>query len=88
MKITYLPSRDELKLEIVKAKGKPNKKLGPFKLWWDAEGNITTIAIANYTKELENFGAVNKTRGEMVRFRVKRGVSKLVASLKLLLDNN
>ena len=55
MKITYVPSKDELTLVISPVKRKPNKKVGPFKLWWDDEGNICAIAITNYVEELEEF---------------------------------
>jgi hypothetical protein len=55
MKLTYIPSKDKLILKIHSVKGKPNKKLGSFKLWWDEKGNICAIAITNYTDELEEF---------------------------------
>jgi hypothetical protein len=55
MRMQYIPSKDELILEIRPAKGKPNKKLNHFKLWWDEEGNISAICIGNYTEELEEF---------------------------------
>jgi hypothetical protein len=55
MKLTYIPSKDELILKIYPVKGKPNKKLGPFNLWWDEDGNIRAIAIRNYRAELEKF---------------------------------
>jgi hypothetical protein len=35
MKLTCIPSKDELILKIYPVKGKPNKKLGPFNLWWE-----------------------------------------------------
>jgi len=55
MKITYVPFKDELILVISPVKREPNKKVGPFKLWWDDEGNICAIAITNYVEELEEF---------------------------------
>ncbi|MEA1964374.1 MAG: hypothetical protein U9O41_04505 [Candidatus Aerophobetes bacterium] len=55
MKIQYLPSEDELILEIYPVKNRPNKKLGHFKLWWDKEGNIRAIAITKCTDELNDF---------------------------------
>jgi hypothetical protein len=55
MKLVYIPSKDELVLIIHPIKGKANKKVGPFNLWWDDEGNIRAIAITNYTKELNEF---------------------------------
>jgi hypothetical protein len=55
MKLTYAPSRDELTLELSPVKGKANKELGPFELWWDNEGNIRAFTIKNYTEELEEF---------------------------------
>jgi hypothetical protein len=56
MKLTYIPSKDELILKIYPpVKKEPNKKSGPFKLWWDDEGNICAIAITNYVEELEEF---------------------------------
>ena len=55
MKLTYVPFKDKLTLVISPVKRKPNKKVGPFKLWWDDEGNICAIAITNYVKELGEF---------------------------------
>ncbi len=55
MKAQYIPSRDELILKIYPIKGKANKKIGPFELWWDNEGNIRAIAITKYTEELKEF---------------------------------
>ena len=55
MKIKYIPSKDELLLEISPVRRKPNKKIGPFKFWWDDEGNICTFAITKYTDELREF---------------------------------
>jgi hypothetical protein len=55
MKITYIPSKDELILKIYPVRRKPNKQLGQFKLWWDDKGNICAIAITNYINELEEF---------------------------------
>jgi len=55
MKITYDPSKDELILVISRVEREPNKKVGPFKLWWDDEGNICAIAIRNYVEELKEF---------------------------------
>ena len=40
---------------ISPVKREPNKNVGPFKLWWDDEGNICAIAITNYLEELEEF---------------------------------
>lgn len=55
MKIVYTPSKDELLLELLPRKGTPHKDTGPFKLWWDKEGNICAIAIARYTEQLAEF---------------------------------
>lgn len=55
MKLQYIPSKDELILQIYPIKGKANKKIGPFKLWWDEDGNILAIAIRSYIKELKEF---------------------------------
>lgn len=55
MKAQYIPLKDELILKIHPIKGRANKKSGPFKLWWDEEGNIRAIAITKYTEELEEF---------------------------------
>ena len=55
MKISYLPSKDELILRICAVGKKPNKKAGPLKLWWDAEGSICAVSITNYTHELKEF---------------------------------
>jgi hypothetical protein len=55
MKLTYIPSKDELILIIHPIKGKANKKAGPFNLSWDDEGNIRAFSVTNYTKELNEF---------------------------------
>ena len=55
MKIAYTPSKDELVLEILPRKGRPNEDLNHFKIWWDDEGNICGIAITKYTEGLEDF---------------------------------
>lgn len=55
MKITYDPSKDELTLVISRVERKPNKKVGPFKLWWDDEGNIYAFVITNYLEVLKEF---------------------------------
>lgn len=60
MKVTYVPSRDELILTIRPVTGRPKVKAGPLKLWWDKEGEICSLAIAGYSKELEAF---RKSRG-------------------------
>ncbi len=60
MKVTYVPSKDELILTIRPVKGKPNKKAGRLKVWWDKEGEIRALAITGYSEELEAF---QKSRG-------------------------
>ncbi|RKX69555.1 hypothetical protein DRP53_07825 [candidate division WOR-3 bacterium] len=55
MKLTYVPSKDELTLTIHPVKGRPNKKAGPFQLWWDDEGTICALTIRNYREELEEY---------------------------------
>jgi len=55
MKMQYIPSKDELILQIHPVKGRPNKELNHFKLWWDDEGTISAIGISNYTEELKEF---------------------------------
>ena len=55
MKIQYMPSKDKLTLQIHPIKGRANRKLGPYELWWDEEGNICALAITKYTEELEEF---------------------------------
>ena len=54
MKVVYIPSKDELVLEIYPRKGRPNKKLNHFKLWWD-DGTIRAIAITSFMEEWEEF---------------------------------
>jgi hypothetical protein len=55
VKTQYIPSKDEFILKIHPIERRANKKFGPFKLWWDDEGNIRAIAITKYTEELEEF---------------------------------
>ena len=62
MTISYSPyPKDEMFLEFVPVKGKPTKKIGPFKMWWDNEGNICAFAMESYTEELEKFRKNLKT---------------------------
>ena len=60
MKAQYIPAKDELILKIYPVKRKANKKIGPFELWWDEDGNICAIAIKSFTEELKEF---KKKRG-------------------------
>jgi len=53
--ISYIPSRDELVLKFRALKGKPLKKFGRFKLWWDDEGCIYGVDIMPFVEELEEF---------------------------------
>ena len=53
--ISYVPSKDEMLLKFRPVKGRPTKELGPFKLWWDDEGNICAIDIMPFTEELKRF---------------------------------
>jgi hypothetical protein len=53
MKISYIPSRDELILMICPFGGRPSKKAGPLKLWSDKKGKICAVSIANYSTQLE-----------------------------------
>ncbi|MDP2168472.1 MAG: hypothetical protein Q8J64_09110 [Thermodesulfovibrionales bacterium] len=55
MSLSYAVSKDEISLKICPVKGKPNKKIGPFKLWWDKEGKICGLSIENFIKEQEEF---------------------------------
>lgn len=53
MKISYIPSKDELILKICPIGKRPSKKSGPLKLWCDAKGNICAVSIANYSTQLD-----------------------------------
>lgn len=55
MKVTYIPSRDDLVLEFRPLKRRPTKELGRFNLWWDDEGRIDGIDITPFMEELEEF---------------------------------
>lgn len=55
MTISYNPSKDELLVKFHPIKQKPSKTIGPFKLWWDNEGNICAIDITSYSEILEDF---------------------------------
>jgi hypothetical protein len=55
MKITYIPSKDELVLKLCSVRGKPSYTKGNFSLWWKEDGTIYAVSIRNYTKELEEF---------------------------------
>lgn len=53
--ISYIPSKDEMLLRFRPVKQRPTKELGPFKLWWDDEGNICAIDITPFMEELKEF---------------------------------
>lgn len=53
--ISYLSAEDKLRLKLCSTKGKKTQKIGRFRLWWDGEGNICALDIAEFTKELEEF---------------------------------
>ena len=53
--ISYIPSKDEMLLKFRPVEGRPTKELGPFKLWWDDEGNISAIDIMPFMEELKEF---------------------------------
>ena len=53
--LSYIPDKDELFVEFGPKKPRPSKKIGPFTLWWDDEGNICAIRIMPYWEELESF---------------------------------
>lgn len=51
MKLTYIPSKDELLIKIFPTEGRVNKKLEPLKIWLDKNGSICAISIAKWVKE-------------------------------------
>lgn len=53
--ISYLPSKDKLLLRFRNVKGKPTKEFGPYKLWWNKQGDIDAIAIIPFSEELKEF---------------------------------
>jgi hypothetical protein len=55
MKISYIPSKDELILSIYPIGKRPSKKAGPIKLWWDTKGKICAVSISSYSTQLEKF---------------------------------
>ncbi|MFQ5915983.1 MAG: hypothetical protein ACE5JS_22640 [Nitrospinota bacterium] len=55
MKAQYIPAKDELVLRIQPTARRPSTKSGLLRLWWDAEGNICAVSIAEYKKALEEF---------------------------------
>jgi len=55
MKISYIPSKDELVLKFRPLKQKPTKEVGGFKLWWDDEGCIYGLVITSFTEKLKEF---------------------------------
>ena len=63
MSISYNASKDELTVQFRPTKRKPTKVVDHFKLWWDAEGNISAIDIEHYTEALKEFKrALNTVR--------------------------
>lgn len=55
MKLAYLPSKDEMILEIGSVQAKPNMIRGPLKIWSDKKHLISGIAIPEYKKILDEF---------------------------------
>jgi hypothetical protein len=55
MKLSYLPSKDEMILKIGSVQSKPNVVKGPLKIWSDEKHLIAGIAITEYTKILDEF---------------------------------
>lgn len=53
--ISYLPSKDEMLLELCPVKDKTAKEIGHYKLWWDQKGNICALSISEYTEESKEF---------------------------------
>ena len=47
--------QDELLCQIVPATGEPDKQVGPFKLWFDPDGTVKTVAIESYVEQLDKF---------------------------------
>jgi hypothetical protein len=55
MKLSYLPSKDEMILKIGFVQSKPNVVKGSLKIWSDEKHLIAGISITEYTKILEEF---------------------------------
>ena len=55
MKISYIPSKDELILNICPIGRGQSTKAGPLKLWSDTKGRICAVSISNYTAQLREF---------------------------------
>jgi hypothetical protein len=55
MKLSYLPSKDEMILKIGSVQSKPNVVKGSLKIWSDEKHLIAGISITEYTKILEEF---------------------------------
>ncbi len=53
MKLSYIPSKDELILNICPIGKRPSKKAGPLKLWGDTRGKICAVSITNYSAQLK-----------------------------------
>ena len=63
MAISYHPSEDEMIVKFVPIEEEPTEELGPFKIWFDDEGNIRALAIMQYTEESKEFRKnLNTTR--------------------------
>ncbi len=55
MKLSYLPSKDEMILEIGSVQTKPAIARGSLKIWSDKKHLIAGIAITEYTKIRDEF---------------------------------
>jgi hypothetical protein len=55
MKLSYLPTTDEMILKIGSVQSKPNMVKGSLKIWSDEKHLIAGIAITAYTKTLDEF---------------------------------
>lgn len=63
MTVSYNPSEDEMivKFSPGPVKGKPTKKLGPYQMWCDHNGNIDAFVMESYTEKLKEFRKSLKT---------------------------
>lgn len=73
IKLSYIPSRDELRLELRPVQGPPTNSVGPFQLWADAKGNVQAIVITGYSKMAKQF------REDYYRMSIHRVDSDVIA---------
>jgi len=87
MRISYIPTKDELILNICPIEKRPNREAGPLKIWWNTKGKICAVSISNYSAQLEELKKdLNTVRIGGIWKGVKISSKDIKAARKTLLE--